>query len=522
MTALVELRDLFRVYPSSEGGVAALQGLTLTVQRGELCVVLGPSGSGKSTLLRIVAGFDKPSAGSVSVAGVDVAALGAWEAGRFRSHAIGYADQHYWRALAGELTARELVAVQLGLAGESRARRDTRAGELLERVGLGARRDAHPRELSGGEQQRVALCAAVARRPQLLIADEPTGELDAATAREVLDLIAELSREEGGTALVVSHDPASAERADRVVHVRDGRISDERVAGAGGGSSDGAIVIGRGGWLRLPEELLRSAGIDRHAAARLRDGALVVEPAGEELRVPVTQAPPTRTEPSRSSDACVTGTQAIEARGVTKRYGAATPFERLDATFAPGKLTVVTGPSGSGKTTLLHLLAGLEIPDEGDVLVDGVSLRSLDRAGRAELRRRAIAFVGQTAGLVPFLGARENAELTLTLRGIAAGEAAGRISEALDAVGLAEHAERPVAELSAGQRGRAALARALAARPLALVADEPTARLDGANALALGALLADVARTFGATVICATHDPSLIEQADVELRLGSL
>ena len=97
----------------------------------------------------------------------------------------------------------------------------------------------------------MALCAALARRPQLLIADEPTGELDAATAREVIDLIAELSREEGGTALVVSHDPASAERADRVVHVRDGRISDERVAGG----SDGAIVVGRGGWLRLPEEL---------------------------------------------------------------------------------------------------------------------------------------------------------------------------------------------------------------------------------------------------------------------------
>ena len=165
MSAVVELRDVFRVYPSAEGGVAALQGLTLTVQRGEICVVLGPSGSGKSTLLRIVAGFDKPSAGSVSVAGVDVARLGAWEAGRFRSRAIGYADQHYWRALAGELTARELVGVQLGLAGVARDRRDARAGELLERVGLADRRAAHPRELSGGEQQRVALCAAVATRP---------------------------------------------------------------------------------------------------------------------------------------------------------------------------------------------------------------------------------------------------------------------------------------------------------------------------------------------------------------------
>jgi ABC-type lipoprotein export system ATPase subunit len=487
------------------------------VRQGELCVVLGPSGSGKSTLLRIVAGFDKPSAGSVSVAGTDVARLGPWAAGRFRSRAIGYADQHYWRALAGELTARELIGVQLGLAGAARGRRDARAAELLERVGLGARRNAHPRELSGGEQQRVALCAALARRPQLLIADEPTGELDAATAREVLDLIAELSREEGGTALVVSHDPASAERADRVVHVRDGRISDERIAGG----SDGATVIGRGGWLRLPEELLRSAGIDRRAIASLRGESLVLEPATDGLSVPGTQSPLAGKQQSRSEGACVPGTQAIEARGVTKRYGSATPFERLDATFAPGKLTVVTGPSGSGKTALLHLLAGLELPDEGEVLVDGLSLGSLDRAGRAEVRRLKIAFVGQTAGLVPFLGARENAEVMLSLRGVTPDEASGRVAEALAAVGLEEHAERPVGELSAGQRERAALARALATRPLALIADEPTARLDGANALALGALLADIARTSGTTVICATHDPLLIEQADAELSLGS-
>jgi ABC-type lipoprotein export system ATPase subunit len=513
VSALVEIRDLFRVYGSAEGGVAALQGLTMTVQQGELCVVLGPSGSGKSTLLRIVAGFDRPSAGSVTVAGTDVTMLGRWQAAGFRSRSIGYADQHYWRALAGELTARELVGVQLGLAGEPRSRRDARADELLSRVGLAGRRDAHPRELSGGEQQRIALCAALAGRPHLLIADEPTGELDAVTAREVLDLIAELTREEGGTALVVSHDPASAERADRVVHVRDGRVSDERLAG----SADGAIVVGRGGWLRLPEELLRSAGIGRHATAHLRADELVVSPAGgdEGLSVPVTQAP--SAQPGRSEGACVTGTQTIEARGVTRRFGDVAPIEGLDAAFAAGTVTAVTGPSGSGKTTLLHLLAGLDLPDEGDVLVEGVSLTSLDRAGRAELRRRSIAFVGQTVGLVPFLGARENAEIALELRGLPTSSAA----EAIAAVGLEEHAERPVSELSAGQRERAALARALASKPLAIIADEPTSRLDAANSLALGTLLAEVARSFGTTVICATHDPLLIEQADTELSLGS-
>jgi ABC-type lipoprotein export system ATPase subunit len=517
VSAVVDVRDLFRVYPSAEGGVAALQGLTLTVRRGELCVVLGPSGSGKSTLLRIVAGFDRPSAGSVTVAGTDVAALGSWAAGRFRSRAIGYADQHYWRALAGELTVRELVGVQLGLAGVERAVRERRADELLERVGLAARRDAHPRELSGGEQQRVALCAAVAARPDLLIADEPTGELDAATARGVLDVIAELVRGEGSTALVVSHDPASAERADRVVHVRDGRVSDERMAEGGG---DGAIVVGRGGWLRLPEELLRSAGVHDRATARLEANRVIVAPP-ETPCVSETQAlPGPRNEAVREAEraASVSETQSpvVEARGLTRSFGEATPIDGLSATFAPGTLTAVTGPSGSGKTTLLHLLAGLDVPDAGEALVGGTSLGGLDRAGRAELRRTRIAFVGQEAGLVPFLGARENVELGLGLRG-----AEGDAAAALEAVGLAEHAERPVAELSAGQRVRAALARAIAPKPLVLVADEPTARLDAANALALGALLADLAREHGTTVICATHDPLLIEQAGAELSLGS-
>ena len=509
--SLVQIEDLFRVYPSPEGGVAALRGLSLSVEQGELCVVLGPSGSGKSTLLRIVSGFDRASAGSVRVAGVDVGSLGGWGAARFRSREIGYADQHYWRALAGELTARELVGIQLGLAGEPAELRDARADELLERVGLGDRRDAHPRELSGGEQQRIALCAALASRPALLIADEPTGELDAATAREVLALIAELVRESGSTALVVSHDPASAERADRVVHVRDGRISDERVAGASG---DGAIVVGRGGWLRLPEDVLRAAGIDRHASAELRAGEVVLQPSGESVTVSQALQP----APEAAQRACVTETQApiVAALGLTKRFGRTTPIDRLDADFVPGRLTVVTGPSGSGKTTLLLLLAGLELPDDGDVLLDGVSLAALDRAGRAELRRTSLAFVGQTAGLAPFLGARENVELALELRGLP-NDGAG---DALAAVGLAEHADRPVSQLSAGQRERAALARAVAVQPRVIVADEPTARLDGANALALGALLADVARTTGATVICATHDPLLIEQADAELSLG--
>ena len=158
MTApLVDARELFAVYPSAAGGVAALQGLTLAVSDAEICVVLGPSGSGKTTFMRALAGLARPSAGSLVVAGIDVLNASSRELGRYRREVLGYADQHYWRALEGELTAEELVALPLGLAGVPSAAATSRARELLERVGLLDRADALPRELSGGEQQRIAL-----------------------------------------------------------------------------------------------------------------------------------------------------------------------------------------------------------------------------------------------------------------------------------------------------------------------------------------------------------------------------
>ena len=249
MTApVVDARELFAVYPSATGGIAALQGLTLAVEEDEICVVLGPSGSGKTTFMRVLAGLAKPSAGSLVVADRGPPARDSRELGRYRTDVLGYADQHYWRALAGELTIEELVGLPLGLAALPLAARRSRAHELLERVGLLDRAGAQPSELSGGEQQRVALCAALAHRPKLLIADEPTGDLDAEAAREVHALLAELVAEDRSSAIVVSHDPASTAIADRVVHIRDGRV--ERGAPGRGrdrGCRDGRLVADPGG-----------------------------------------------------------------------------------------------------------------------------------------------------------------------------------------------------------------------------------------------------------------------------------
>ena len=465
--------------------------------------MLGPSGAGKSTLVRVVAGLERPSAGRVVVGGLDVGAAPGHVIARHRARVLGYADQHYWRALSAELTAAELVALPLGLRGMPGPARRRRAHELLERVGLLDRADARPGELSGGEQQRIALCAAVAPSPALLVADEPTGELDQATARGVLDLLAGLARDEGAAALVVSHDPASAGIADRAVHVRDGRIGEERTG------AESTIVVGRGGWLHVPEETLRSAGIGERAVARLRPGVLELRPApgdgAGEARIP--SAPP--------AGAGV----PVEARGVTRRFGRELALERLDSAFAPATLTVVTGPSGSGKSTLLALLAGLDVPDEGEIVVDGVVLSALDRAGRARFRRDRMGVVGQTPGLSAVLTARENVELALTLRGIDRLESRERAMDALAVVGLGDHAERAVGRLSAGERERVALARAIAGRPSVIVADEPTARLDSRATLGVGGLLEGLAREHGTTVICATHDPILVRLAGAEVAL---
>jgi ABC-type lipoprotein export system ATPase subunit len=506
MSTAIELRDVFRVHSTPEGDAAALQGLSLQVSDGEVLTVLGPSGSGKSTLLRLLAGLDRPSAGVVRVYGEDVGKLPSRRLARYRSTLLGYADQHYARALAPELTARDLVALQLGLRGTSRAERFARADELLERVGLAEKRDRHPTQLSGGEQQRVALCAALAHRPKVFLADEPTGELDAATAGQVYEMLNELVREHRCTTVIVSHDPESARIADRIVRIRDGRVSEEW---ARDGEASDTIVVGRGGWLRLPEELLLRAGIGAKATARFENGGVVVTPAGEGPQL-VSDTVPLSEIPA--------GPVIVSAHGVTRHYGETIALRPVDLELQAGRLHAITGPSGSGKTTLLHVLAGLELPDAGSVTVAGVDLTTLDRAGRAALRREKIAYVGQQSGLVPHLSALENVELVLALRGLEGGRLAALA--ALESVGLGERATQRVARLSQGERARVAIARAVASKPSLLLADEPTSRLDGANAISVAILLARLARETGAAVACATHDPLVIEQAESQISLS--
>jgi len=506
MSAAISVRDAFRIHRSRGTTSVALQGLSLDVAEGEVVVVLGPSGSGKTTLLRAVAGFERLSAGRVEVLGSDVGKLSAGALARFRSRHLGLLDQHYARALSPDLTALASVKVGLELLGAPAPAAEARATELLRRVGLADRATALPGELSGGEQQRVALCASLAHEPTLLLADEPAGELDADNAALVYSLIGELARERGATALLVSHDDAAASIADRLVHVRDGRVVEETRPGGGR-----ALVVTEPGWIRLPEPALEALGDARRLSLRIEDAGVVVTSAERSTR-PQAQA---AEEPDHGK-----GTVAAELRGVVKRYPGA-PYAVLDAMsdrFHGGTLTALVGRSGSGKTTLLHLVAGLDRPTAGEVLVDGHDLGSLDRADVAAVRRRHIGLVTQEPGLVPHLTAYENVELGLHVRGVDGGRRE-RTLDALARVGLDHRLHHRADRLSAGERQRVAIARAVAVAPSILLADEPTARLDEATARAVAALLADLARTTGAAVVCATHDETLIDHAGKVLAL---
>jgi len=223
--ALVSARDLRRDYRMAAGIVHAVRGITFEVANGEYVAIVGPSGCGKSTLLNMLGVIDAPTSGSLTIAGRTVSGMSDREATRFRLHQIGFVFQRFY--LMPVLTAAENVELPMAEAGLGKSERRARARELLAYVGLAERSHHRPTELSGGEQQRVAIARALANRPALLLADEPTGELDAQRGAEVIGLFDRLNRD-GTTIIVVTHDEDLARAARRVLHMKDGLIVDDR------------------------------------------------------------------------------------------------------------------------------------------------------------------------------------------------------------------------------------------------------------------------------------------------------
>jgi ABC-type lipoprotein export system ATPase subunit len=294
--SVISCDRLVRIYRAEGIEVQALQGLDLLVERGELAAMVGASGSGKSTLLNILAGLDAPTAGKVQVAGHDLAAMSARDRLVYRRSTVGFVWQQTARNLLPYLTARQNVMLPMQLAGAGRSRRAARAAELLSVLGIAHCADRTPDQMSGGEQQRAAIGTALANQPEVLLADEPTGELDSATAQEVFAALQTANSELGATVLIVTHDPAVSTQVRRTILIRDGRTSSETLReaitdehGNAAISSVEYAVLDRAGRVQLPADMTEPLGMRDRVLLRAEPDHIGVWP--DTPAVPDASAP---------------------------------------------------------------------------------------------------------------------------------------------------------------------------------------------------------------------------------------
>jgi len=270
---MIECDNLVKIYKTKDIEVVALQGLDLVVETGELMAIIGDSGSGKSTLLNILGGLDKPSAGRLLVDGRDLLKFNDQQLIKYKRDTVGFVRQNNAGNLIPYLTAQENVELPLILSGKGN--RETRALQLLDMVGLLNRRCSKLSQLSGGEQQRVAIAIALANNPKLLLADEPTGLVDSKTAAAILDVFRELNRTLGITIIIVTHDRQISHKVDRVVAIRDGRTSSEFIRRKS--YAEELVVLDRTGRLQIPAEYINALGLKGRDKVKVElDGDRVV------------------------------------------------------------------------------------------------------------------------------------------------------------------------------------------------------------------------------------------------------
>ena len=293
---MVVCDNLVKIYKIAELEVFALQGLDLVVRRGELLGIVGASGSGKSTLMNILGGLDRPSAGRIWVDGTDLLNMSDAVLDTYRRSMVGFVWQQGARNLIPYLNALENIELPMTLAGQAGREKRARSLELLDAVGLSQRRKHRLSELSGGEQQRVAIAVSLANNPRLLLADEPTGELDSNTALSIYKTFRELNTRYGLTILIVSHDATIARHVDRVVAIRDGKLATETVRQkvASAETQEGEqpqhseileelTVMDSAGRLQIPKDYLERTGIKSRVRLEMtEDGGIVIRPVSEE------------------------------------------------------------------------------------------------------------------------------------------------------------------------------------------------------------------------------------------------
>jgi peptide/nickel transport system ATP-binding protein len=524
--------NLVKIYKVADLEVVALQGLDLEVTQGEMMALVGPSGAGKSTLLNVIGGLDTPSAGNVQVGDWDLLQIKDHQRVRYKQRLVGFVWQQPSRNLLPYLTARENIELPMMLTGVSAKKRQERAFELLDIVGLVDRATFKPERLSGGQQQRIALCVALANNPPLLLGDEITGQIDSQSAAEVYHALRQVNAAYNTTIILVTHDPLVSKLVDRVVAIRDGRTSTEirrRLDKASGDIHEEEwVILDQVGRLQIPKPYMEKLGLRERVKLRLEDDHVTVWPESKVQEFIQLGEPDLKPFSFNGKRPGLPEGPAVQIEALWRTFDVGAEkihaLREIHMQVPSGKFILVKGRSGSGKTTLLNLIAGLDDPTQGSLSVGGRELNALNMSEKIELRRRQIGFVFQTFGLLPFLTVEENIAVPLRLVRMERKERNVRVEEALAMVGLAARAHHRTYELSGGEQQRVAIARALVNRPALILADEPTGQLDSATGRSIIELLHQIVEQTGVTVIVASHDANMLEVSDVvfELQDGQL
>ena len=528
----VNCDNLVKIYKIADLEVVALQGLDLTVSKGDILALVGPSGAGKSTLLNVIGGLDTPSAGKVQVANYDLLAMKDRQRVTYKREMVGFVWQQPSRNLLPYLSAKENVELPMMLNKTSSADRSKRANELLGIVGLANRSDFRPNQLSGGQQQRVAIAVALANNPPLLLGDEMTGQIDSQSAAEVFATLHRVHEAFNTTIILVTHDPLVSGLVDRVIAIRDGRTSTEirrhRDELSGDVDEEEWVILDQAGRLQLPKSYVDSLALKERVKVRLEDDHVTVWPQHKVEEFIKLGAPEIAHFKPAYSTPINTNGNSLKVENVSREFdlGSEKISALKDVSFEvkAGRLVLIRGRSGCGKTTLLNIIAALDQPTQGDIIVGESSIGQMSESEIIQYRRRQISFIFQTFGLLPFLTVEENVEIPLRLVKTPREERNARVAEVLKLVSLDHRAKHRTYELSGGEQQRVAISRALVNRPSLLLADEPTGQLDSNTGATIIRLLHEIADQFGVTVIVASHDPNVVQYADtiIELKDGQI
>ncbi|MFX0113580.1 MAG: ABC transporter ATP-binding protein [Candidatus Hodarchaeota archaeon] len=426
-TNILEVENLHKVYgASTPNEIHALQGVDLHVREGEMLAIMGPSGCGKTTLLNIIGGLDNPTSGTVKISGVDISTFSDKKMTAFRRENIGYIFQLH--NLFEYLSAAENVMISLLAQGHAYGEATDQASIMLSKLGLDHQKNNKPGELSGGEQQSVAISRALVNQPVIILADEPTGDLDSVMSANVMQLLRTINEKDNQTIIIVTHSLAIAKTCDRIVRLQDGRLENSNA------------ILAQGLAFSIPK-------LSQEDPEYQAQGEIILDVKGLHKTY----------WPSRSNP--------VHA------------LREVSLKVYRGDFLAILGPSGAGKTTLLNVMAGLDTPDQGTVYFQDKDLFKMSDNELSETRRKNTGFVFQQHFLDPHLNVYENIALPALMAG-STKNLSERVQALLESVGLAEYTRQDPTKLSGGEQQRAVIARACINTPLVVFADEPTGDLD--------------------------------------------